>query len=156
MDTEAIPHEEAVPGKADRPPPIVLTSPANMFHLQKQLKGVVLDNFEFRSTKNGTRIIKKNMADFSAVTSYLENNNLAYFTFCPKSLKPIKAVKHYLPLNTLAEDITDGLLSLGFDNSMLRTVTLVQQFMAEFNGAVSEEKTIVVITKIFLNLTKQK
>jgi hypothetical protein len=28
--------------------------------------------------------------------------------------------------------------------------------MAEFNGAVSEEKTIVVITKIFLNLTKQK
>jgi hypothetical protein len=40
--------------------------------------------------------------------------------------------------------------SLPLDNSMLRIVTVLQQFMAEFNGAVSEEEEekIVVITKI--------
>jgi hypothetical protein len=38
---------------------------------------------------------------------------------------------------------------------MLRTVTVVQQFMTEFNGAVSEEEKIVAITKIILNLVKQ-
>jgi hypothetical protein len=38
---------------------------------------------------------------------------------------------------------------------MLRTVAAVQQFMAEFNGAVSEEEKIVAITKIVLNLMKQ-
>jgi hypothetical protein len=38
---------------------------------------------------------------------------------------------------------------------MLRTVTAVQLFMTEFNGAVSEEEKIVAITKIVLNLMKQ-
>jgi hypothetical protein len=38
---------------------------------------------------------------------------------------------------------------------MLRVVIVVQQIMAEFNCAVSEEDKIVVITKIVLNLMKQ-
>jgi hypothetical protein len=38
---------------------------------------------------------------------------------------------------------------------MLRIVTVVQQFMTEFNGAVSEEEKTVAITKIVLNLMKQ-
>jgi hypothetical protein len=40
-------------------------------------------------------------------------------------------------------------------DNMLRVVTVVQQIMTEFNGAVSEEDKIVVITKIVLNLMKQ-
>jgi hypothetical protein len=40
-------------------------------------------------------------------------------------------------------------------DNMLRVVTPVQQIMTEFNGAVSEEDKIVVITKIVLNLMKQ-
>jgi hypothetical protein len=31
---------------------------------------------------------------------------------------------------------------------MLRIVTVIQQFMTEFNGAVSEEEKVVAITKI--------
>jgi hypothetical protein len=38
---------------------------------------------------------------------------------------------------------------------MLRIVTVVQQFMTELNGAVSEEQKIEAITKIILNLMKQ-
>jgi hypothetical protein len=45
--------------------------------------------------------------------------------------------------------------SLLLDNGMLRIVAAVQQFMTEFNGAVSEEEKIVVITKIVSNLVKQ-
>jgi hypothetical protein len=37
----------------------------------------------------------------------------------------------------------------------LRVVTVIQQIMTEFNGAVSEEDNIVVITKIALNFMKQ-
>jgi hypothetical protein len=40
-------------------------------------------------------------------------------------------------------------------DNMLRVVTVVQQIMTEFNGAVSEEDKIVTITKIVLNLMKQ-
>jgi hypothetical protein len=51
---------------------------------------------------------------------------------------------------------TPNVNSLPPDNtSMLRTVTVVQQFMTEFNGAVSEEEKTVAITKIVLNLMKQ-
>jgi hypothetical protein len=59
--------EEAVPEKACRPPPIVLTSATNLTQLQKQLKGVAKKIFEFRSTKNRTRVITKDMVDFQAV-----------------------------------------------------------------------------------------
>jgi hypothetical protein len=38
---------------------------------------------------------------------------------------------------------------------MLRVVTVVQQIMTEFSGAVSEEGKRVAITKIVLNIMKQ-
>jgi hypothetical protein len=44
--------------------------------------------------------------------------------------------------------------SLPLDN-MLRVVTVVQQFMTEFNGTVSEEEKIVTIITTVLNLMKQ-
>jgi hypothetical protein len=40
-----------------------------------------------------------------------------------------------------------------FDNT-LKVVTVVQQIMTEFNGALSEEEKIMAITKIVLNLMK--
>jgi hypothetical protein len=55
------------------------------------------------------------MVDFLGVKSHLETNNLSFYTFYPKSEKPIKAVIRHLPINTPAEDIYDGLVSLGFD-----------------------------------------
>jgi hypothetical protein len=38
---------------------------------------------------------------------------------------------------------------------MLRVVTVVEEIMTEFSGAVSEEEKIVAITKIVLKLMKQ-
>jgi hypothetical protein len=38
---------------------------------------------------------------------------------------------------------------------MFTVVTVVQQIMTEFNGAVSEKDKIVAITKIVLNLMNQ-
>jgi hypothetical protein len=52
-NTEATPREAAAPAKPGRPPPIVLTSAVNLILLQMQLKAVVSENFEFRSTRNG-------------------------------------------------------------------------------------------------------
>jgi hypothetical protein len=43
--------------------------------------------------------------------------------------------------------------TLPLDN-MFRVVSVVQQIMTEFNGAVSEEAKIVAIPKIVLNLMK--
>jgi hypothetical protein len=40
-------------------------------------------------------------------------------------------------------------------DSMMRVVTVIQQIMTEYSGAVSEEDKIMAITKIVLNLTKQ-
>jgi hypothetical protein len=93
MDTdssgaEATTHYEAVPGKASRPPPIILMSKTNLIQLHRQLKNVVKDDFEFRSTRNGTRVITKGMADFEAVKSHFANNNLSYYSFLRSSTSP--------------------------------------------------------------------
>jgi hypothetical protein len=93
----------------------VITTATNPIQLQKHLKSVVNENFEFRNTRTGTRIITKTMADSAAVRSHLETHNLSFFIFYPKSLKPIKAVIRHLPINTPTEDISDGLVSLGLD-----------------------------------------
>jgi hypothetical protein len=136
MDTdsssaEAIPQEEAVPGKTGRPLPIVITAATNLMQLQKVIKSVVKENFEFRNTRNGTRVITKTLADFAAVKSHLEANKRPYFTFYPKYLKPFKAVIRHLPMNTTAEDISEGLMKLGFDIISVKQMTSTRRSQSE-------------------------
>jgi hypothetical protein len=103
--------------------PIVLTSTTNLIHLQSKFKGFVSGSFEFRNTRSGTRIVTKEMADFSAIKTSLERNELSYYTFSAKSEKTIKAVIRHLPLHTPAEDISDELVSLGFDVVSVKQMT---------------------------------
>jgi hypothetical protein len=132
MDTESAGaettvNEETVPGKTGRPPPIILTSQTNLSQLQKQLKNVVKGDFEFRSTRNGTRVVTKDMADFKAVKSHFTKNSLSYYYFFPKSQKPIKAVIRHLPPNTPAKDISEELENLGFDVVSVKQMTTTRR-----------------------------
>jgi hypothetical protein len=63
------------------------------------------------------------MAEYSAMKSYLEKNNLHYFIFSPNSEKLIKAVVHHLPSDTLAEDISRSLKDFGFNVINMRQMT---------------------------------
>jgi hypothetical protein len=134
-NTEDTPREAAALAETGRPPPIVLTSAVSLILLQKQLKSVVSENFEFRRTRNGTRVITRSMADFQSVKSHFDSQNLSCYPF-PKSEKPIKAVIHHLPHNTPAEDISEGLLSLGSD------VITVKQMTATRRSPPEESKII--------------
>jgi hypothetical protein len=75
----------------------MMTSVTNLIQLQSDLKDHVKGEYEFRNTRNGTCIITKEMVDYSAMKSYLEKDNLHFFTFSPNSKKPIKAVICHLP-----------------------------------------------------------
>jgi hypothetical protein len=55
------------------------------------------------------------MVNFSAIKSHFDEQKLPYFTFYPKSQKPVKAVIRHIPHSTTVEDICDGLMNLGFD-----------------------------------------
>jgi hypothetical protein len=61
------------------------------------------------------------------VKSHFEKNNLSYLTIYPKSEKPIKAVIRHLPQNTPAEDICDGLMSLGFNVISVKQMTTTRR-----------------------------
>jgi hypothetical protein len=76
-----------------------------------------------QNTRNGTRIITKEITDYSAIKSYLEKNNLQSFTFSLNSEKPIKAVISHLPPDTPAEDISKSLEGLGFSVINVRLLT---------------------------------
>jgi hypothetical protein len=78
----------------------LLPRQVDLILLQKQLKGVVSENFEFRSTRNGIRVIMRSMADFQSVKSHFDSRNLSYYSF-PKSEKPIKAVIRTTPLRKI-------------------------------------------------------
>jgi hypothetical protein len=76
----------------DQQATIIITSATNLLQLQKKFRGLDKGIFEFRDTTNGTRVVTKDMADFSAIKFFLQKENLYFLTFHPKSLKPIKAV----------------------------------------------------------------
>jgi hypothetical protein len=85
LGTESSEAEEPVPGKSSRPPPIVLTFAINLTELQKQLKGIAKQQFEIRSTRNGTRVTTKDMVDYQSVKGHFEANNLST---TPSTLNP--------------------------------------------------------------------
>jgi hypothetical protein len=115
-NTETTPLEAAAPAKTGRPPfKRVVTSAVKLILLQNQLESVVGENFEFRSTRNGTSVITRSMADLQSVKSHIEIQNLSYHSFFPNSEKPIKAVVRHLSQNTPAEDISDSLVSVSLD-----------------------------------------
>jgi hypothetical protein len=143
-DTEESPQEEATPGKTGRPPPIVITATVNLLQLQKHIKSVVKDNFEIRNSRNGTRVITKTLGDCAEVKSYLETNNLHYFSFYPKPIKPTKAVIHNIPLNTPAQDISDRLMDLGFDIISVKQMSTTRRSRSE--GTLSKNLPPFLIT----------
>jgi hypothetical protein len=75
----------------------------------------VKGNFEFRNAKDGTRIISRELFDYSVIRIYLDSQSLNYFTFCAKSEKPIKAVIRHLSADTPAAVVFNRLLDLGYD-----------------------------------------
>jgi hypothetical protein len=94
---------------------------------QRQLTGLLKGNFEFRGTRNETRIVAKEIADFSTIRFHFETNNLPCFTFYPKSQKPVKAVIRHLPFTTPVEDISDGLVDLGIDVISVRQMSATRR-----------------------------
>jgi hypothetical protein len=61
------------------------------------------------------------MADYSAMKSYLEKNNLRYSTCTPNSEKPIKAVIHHLHPEKPA-DISKSLQNLGYNVNVTQMI----------------------------------
>jgi hypothetical protein len=80
-------------------------------------------NFEFRSTLNGTGVVTRDIADYSAIRALSDGKKMSYYTFHPKFEKPIRAVIRHLPIETPAEDMCNGLTELGFSLMSVRQLT---------------------------------
>jgi hypothetical protein len=88
---------------------------------------VVEGSFEFGTTRNGTRVLTKSLADFQSVKCFFDRKGLPYFSSFPKSENPFKAVIRHLPINTPAKDISDGLVDLGFDVISVEQMTTTRR-----------------------------
>jgi hypothetical protein len=80
--------------------------------------------------------------------SYLEENNLQYFTFSPNSKKSINAIIRHLPPDTPAEDISNSLQGFGSN------VTNVRQLMT--NRREPNEQTYAETLPLFLVILIRK
>jgi hypothetical protein len=84
------------------------------------------------------------MADFEAVKTHFSSNNPSYYSFFPKSQKPVKAVIRHLPPDTPAEDISDGLVNRGFDVISVKQMTTTCRSPTE--GATTKIPPLFLIT----------
>jgi hypothetical protein len=107
---------------------------------------VLEDNFEFRTTRNGTRVITKSLEDFQSKKSYFDTQHLSYYTF-PKSEKPINSVIRHLPLNTPAQNISDGLVNLGFDVVSVKQMTTTRRSSPEDPKTTNLPPFLVTLTR---------
>jgi hypothetical protein len=110
------------------------------------MKGVAKHSFELRNARNGTRVLTEDIKDFQAVKAHFDQNNLCYFTFFPKSEKPLKAVIHYLPSNTPAEDIAKALLDLGFDVIIVKQMRTTRRSTPEQPTPLQRPLPLLLIT----------
>jgi hypothetical protein len=101
-----------------RPPPIVTTSTTILNRFQRDLKEHVKGEYEFRNKHNVTPIITKEMAHHSAMKSYVEKNDLRYFTFSPNSEEPIKAAIRHLPQTCQQKIFPTALMAQASTSSM--------------------------------------
>jgi hypothetical protein len=81
------------------------------------------------------------MVDYQSVKGHLESNNLSYYTFYPKSERPIKTVIGHLPINTPVKDIAEGLVDLGFEIISVKQMSTTRR---------SSEGTISITPPLFL------
>jgi hypothetical protein len=91
-----------------------MISTTNFIRIQRDLKEHDKEKYEFRNARNRTNIITKEMANYSAMKSYMEKNSLHYFTFSPNSEEPIKKLILHLPPDTPTEYISNSFEDLGF------------------------------------------
>jgi hypothetical protein len=78
------PPQQQQMGKTARPPPIVLTAPINLMKLNSEMKYILKGTYEYRNTRNGTRMVTSDMSDDLAAKHYFYSQKLPYFTFYPK------------------------------------------------------------------------
>jgi hypothetical protein len=125
------------------PSSIILTSKTKLNQLQKQLKSVIKEDFEFHSTRNETTVITKGMADFESVKSYFINFILFSYSFYPNFQKPIKG-SDVPSSNTPAEDISDELVNLGFDFTSVKQMTTTRRPPSE--GTTTRNLPLFLLT----------
>jgi hypothetical protein len=90
------------------------------------------------------------MEDYSTMKSYLEKNNVPYFTFFTNSEKPIKAViRHFLP-DTPEEDISTSLEDLGFNVVNVTTTPTAP------NGQTQVESLALFLLTLTGNIKSQR
>jgi hypothetical protein len=125
-ETDTDQGQQTTSNKTGRPPPIVLTSTVNLIKLQKDLKSISKAPFEMRSTENGIPVLIKEMGDYT-IRQHFEQSSLNYFTFHPKTEKPLKAVIRHVPSDTPAENISNKLQPLGFTVISVRHMTTTRR-----------------------------
>jgi hypothetical protein len=93
------------------------------------------------------------MVAYLAMKSYLEKNNLQYFTFPPNSKKPVRVIIRHLTPYTPAEDISNSLEGFGFSVINVRQLTTNRRAP---NGQTHLEKLPLFLVILRRNVKSQE
>lgn len=101
--------KQTSPDKNHRPPPIILTGKNN--HIIKILEENGIESFNMKNMSIGTKLFVNNDDDFAKISSYLQQNNIDFYSHGRKEDKICKVVLSGLP-EISTDTIKDELANL--------------------------------------------
>jgi hypothetical protein len=126
--------EQEPTNQAGRPPPIILFLQQTSYSCRNTSKAFLSSE----TPRTETRVMIKEMTDFTAIKSFFLSKILCFYSFIPKSQKLVNAVISHLPSITPAEEIYEALVERGFDVISVKQMTITRRSPSE-----DPEKSIV-------------
>lgn len=76
-----------------------------------------------QTTEAGIRVSTHHMVDYKAILSYLTEQKLHQYAFCPQMEEHLKAIIYHVPINNFSQDITPSLHELHYVISVKQMTT---------------------------------
>jgi len=131
--------------KQGQPFSVILMSAIILIHLQWDLKLCIKGKFEFWSTHISSQLVAYEMASDSAIWSHFDLASCHYYTFHPKSSRPVKMVIHHLSTSTHVENIYSGQEELNFNVVSVNQMTASWPFPEGGNQQVQLPSTPITL-----------
>jgi hypothetical protein len=123
-EQEPSPHPAAAAAAlgTGRPPLIILASSIKLLKFHGDINAIAKRNFEFRTSRNDTRVVRQEMADYSAIILNLMCKicNVSPSTLKPRNSRPSSGI---FPVPRLRRDILNELVALRFSAISVHQMT---------------------------------
>jgi len=141
-------------------PPLIVINKVNVKTLSESIYNTINNkNFTFNQKKSENTYLQISaMSDYKLILQLLDNMKLAYYTFTPKTEKPVSLVLKNYPAYYTEEDLLQALSDLPMAATVLKAIKLKTSWLIQFSSSaeVAEIMKIKIINQNRISFEKYK